>query len=148
MSEQQSPADLHQHYFISLVTMLSMSVMQQLGKIRNPATGKIEVSLEAAQATIDMLDMLEAKTRGNLDTDEEKLLRDTLSALKLNYVETAQTEKAKPTDGKPRETPTGRKDTPQEESAGEERIKAADSCGERKDPKFHKRYSDNSGHQE
>jgi hypothetical protein len=51
------------------------------------------VDLEAAQFTIDILEMIEAKTAGNLDSDEQRLLKDTLSSLRLNYVETARDEK-------------------------------------------------------
>ena len=68
--------------------MLAMSAIQQMGKLVDPGTGKAEINLEAAKATIDMLDMLEARTRGNLDAEETRLLKDTLMSLKMNYVET------------------------------------------------------------
>jgi hypothetical protein len=68
---------------------LAQSALIGLGKVINPATQKTEVDLDAAQQAIDMLDMLEAKTRGNLDAEEERMLKQTLSMLKLNYVETA-----------------------------------------------------------
>jgi len=89
MTEKNSNTDTNKMLFVHLVTMLSMSAMQQMGKIINPMTGKTEMNLEAAQATIDMLDMLAAKTRNNLDADEERLMKDTLSALKMNFVETS-----------------------------------------------------------
>ena len=84
-----SEADINKAMFLGLATNLSMSVMQHLGKLMNPATRKTELNLEAAQATIDMLDMLEVKTRHNRDQEEDKFLKDTLSMLKMNYVETA-----------------------------------------------------------
>ena len=74
--------------FQGLILSLAAGVMQHLGKTLNPVTRKIEKNLPAAQATIDMLDMLEAKTRGNLDEAETKLLTHMLSELKMNYVET------------------------------------------------------------
>jgi hypothetical protein len=86
-----TPQDMHKAMFMQLVIMLSSSAMQHLGKIINPMTGKTELNLEAAQATIDMVEMIEAKTKGNLDRDEERLLKNTLTTLKLNYVETAAT---------------------------------------------------------
>ena len=91
MSERDSltPEELQQTMFAHLVISLAGSTMQALGKIMNPATKKTEVNLEAAQATIDMLDMLQAKTRGNLNSDEMRMLNDTLTELKLNFVETA-----------------------------------------------------------
>jgi len=84
-----TPLEMHKAMFMQLVIMLSSSAMQHLGKIINPMTGKTELNLEAAQATIDMVEMIEAKTKGNLDRDEERLLKNTITTLKLNYVETA-----------------------------------------------------------
>ena len=84
MSEEQTNSNLFQ----GLVVSLAAATMQHLGKTLNPMTHKIEKNLEAAQSTIDMLDMLEAKTRGNLDSAESKLLKGVLAELKLNYVET------------------------------------------------------------
>ena len=82
--------------FQGLVISLAAATMQHLGKTLNPMTSKIEKNLEAAQATIDMLDMLEAKTRGNLTDSESKLLKGVLAELKLNYVETLNEKPAEP----------------------------------------------------
>ena len=91
-------SEMQKAMFMQLVIMLSSSAMQHLGKIINPMTGKTELNLEAAQATIDMVEMIEAKTKGNLDRDEERLLKTTLTTLRLNYVETAAAPETK--DGK------------------------------------------------
>jgi hypothetical protein len=88
-------SETHKALFMELTMMLSSSAMQHLGKIINPLTGKTELNLEAAQATIDMLDMLQAKTQGNLDRDEERLLKSSISSLQMNYVETAASPAAK-----------------------------------------------------
>lgn len=82
-------AEFHSALFAHLTISLAQSAMLGLGKIVNPMTKKTEVNLEAAQQAIDLLDMLEAKTKGNLNADEQKMLTSTLSMLKLNYVETA-----------------------------------------------------------
>lgn len=74
--------------FQGLVISLAAATMQHLGKTLSPVTKKIEKNLPAAQSTIDMLDMLEAKTKGNLGEAEAKLLKSILAELKLNYVET------------------------------------------------------------
>jgi len=74
-------------YFMSLVLSLSQAAMQQMGKITNPLTGKIERNLEQAKVTIDMLEMLKEKTIGNLVKEEERLISDTLATLQLNYVD-------------------------------------------------------------
>lgn len=84
MSAEQSNGGMFQ----GLVISLAAAAMQHLGKTLNPVTHKIEKNLPAAQATIDMLDMLEARTKGNLDDAEVKLLKNILAELKLNYVET------------------------------------------------------------
>ena len=84
MSEERQNEEM----FRGLVISLAAATMQHLGKTLSPVTNKIEKNLEAAQATIDMLDMLEAKTKGNLSEPEAKLIRSVLAELKMNYVET------------------------------------------------------------
>ena len=59
-------------------------------------------SLDAASSTIDMLDMLEMKTKGNLSDSEAKLLKGVLAELKMNYVETLN---EKPADSAPEKKP-------------------------------------------
>ena len=81
--------------FPQLVMMLATSAMQHLGKLVHPETGHTDVDLDAAQFSIDLLEMLAAKTRGNPEPAEIRLLNETLTALRLNYVETAQAEDAK-----------------------------------------------------
>lgn len=87
--------------FQGLVLSLAAATMQHLGKTLNPLTRKIEKDLNAAQATIDMLDMLAAKTQGNLSEAEVKLLQSLLAELKLNYVETLNEKPAEPPPGAP-----------------------------------------------
>jgi hypothetical protein len=86
----------NEELFQGLVFSLAAGAMQHLGKTMNPLTNKIEKNLEAAQATIDMLDMLEAKTRGNLSDKEAQLLKHVLGDLKLNFVETMNEKPAEP----------------------------------------------------
>ena len=92
MSDDQQNSELFQ----GLVISLAAATMQHLGKTLSPVTNKIEKNLPAAQSTIDMLDMLEAKTKGNLSAGEAKLLKGLLSELKLNYVETMNEKPAEP----------------------------------------------------
>lgn len=126
----ESKPDINKVLFMHLVSMLAMSAIQQMGKLVDPGTGKAEINLEAAQATIDMLDMLFTKTKNNLDADEEKLMKDTLSSLKMNFVETKDTEERKPreTRDKPKES------KPQTEETSKDRTPP-------KDPQFHKSYN-------
>ena len=68
--------DKNKALFAHLVITLSSSAMQHLGKLVNPMTQKTEVNLEAAEATIDMLQMLKDKTEGNLDQEEKRMIED------------------------------------------------------------------------
>ncbi|MFN8547973.1 MAG: DUF1844 domain-containing protein [Candidatus Eisenbacteria bacterium] len=63
--------------------------MIQLGKMVNPITGEASRDLDAARMSIDLLGMLQEKTKGNLDSGEERLLSSVLTTLRLNYVEEA-----------------------------------------------------------
>ncbi len=85
MSEEQklSKDDL----FMLLLTQLSSGVWVQLGKLPDPATNKISRNLEAASMTIDIIDALAEKTKGNLNEDQDQFLSGTLSQLKMNYLE-------------------------------------------------------------
>jgi len=76
--------------FLDLVGLFSTQGMMALGKLANPATGKAEKNLPAARLFIDMLDMLERKTKNNLTPDETKILRSALTDLRLMFVEEAK----------------------------------------------------------
>jgi|WetSurMetagenome_2_1015567.scaffolds.fasta_scaffold990698_2 hypothetical protein len=77
----------HQLLFTQLIVMFHAATMQQLGKVKHPVTDKVEKNLEAAENTIDILDMLQAKTKGNLANDEDMLLTQVLQELKIAYVQ-------------------------------------------------------------
>ena len=100
-------ANTNEALFQGLVFSLAAGAMQQMGKTVSPVTGKIEKDLEHAQMSIDMLDMLEAKTRGNLTDNESKLLKQIIGDLKLNYVEELKDSQAAA--AKPEEKPEGEK---------------------------------------
>ncbi|MFQ6618310.1 MAG: DUF1844 domain-containing protein [Fidelibacterota bacterium] len=85
--EKSSQGKWNERLFIQLIVTFQAAAMQQMGKLKNPLTDKIEKNMEQASLSIDMLDMIKEKTRGNLSKDEEKLLDFTLSELKMNYVE-------------------------------------------------------------
>jgi len=61
-----------------------------LGKMANPETGKVYKDVEAARLFIDQLEMLEAKTKGNLSKEESALLKHSLMNLRLAFVETVE----------------------------------------------------------
>jgi hypothetical protein len=95
MTDTKQKESLQTILFANLVLMLGSTAMQQLGKIVSPMTNKSETDLQGARTTIDMIEMIQARTEGNRTDDEEKLLSDTLSSLQINYVETAQKEPEK-----------------------------------------------------
>jgi hypothetical protein len=72
--------------FYSLVYSFQMQTWMSMGKIKNPVTDKVEKDLNAAQMTIDILDMLKEKTKNNLSEQESKFIEQVLADLKLNYV--------------------------------------------------------------
>ncbi len=79
--------DRYTALFGGLITMFQTAALQQMGKVQNPATNAIERDLEQAGMSIDMLEMLQTKTKGNLKREEEDYLSTVLRDLKLNYVD-------------------------------------------------------------
>lgn len=73
--------------FYSLIASLEHSVWVALGKVKNPATDKIERNLYVASMNIDMIDMLYKRMEGNLNEQEEGYLGRILSELKMNFVD-------------------------------------------------------------
>ena len=72
--------------FMQLIYMFHTSAMQGLGKIADP-TGQVNYNLEYVSQTIDIMEMLKVKVKGNISEDIEKMLEGMLSELKLNYVD-------------------------------------------------------------
>jgi hypothetical protein len=58
-----------------------------LGEAPSPETGKVEQDLALARQTIDLIGMLEEKTRGNLEGEEERLVAQVLYDLRIRFVE-------------------------------------------------------------
>ncbi len=81
------PKNHDQMLFTNLVIMFQSAAMQHMGKIKNPMTDKIERDIEQAKISIDILDMIQRKTEGNLEEYESKLLKSVLQDLRLNYVQ-------------------------------------------------------------
>jgi len=73
--------------FLQLVLGLQQAAMVALGKLMNPMTGKLERNLEGARKTIDTLAAIEARTRGNLESDEQRVLTQVLTDLRMNYLD-------------------------------------------------------------
>jgi len=73
--------------FETLVSYLSTTAMFQLGLLPGPGGERIPTDLPNARRTIDLLEVLQEKTQGNLTPDEARLLDDILYELRLSFVE-------------------------------------------------------------
>jgi hypothetical protein len=84
-------------HFLQLISSLYSSCMFQ---IMNPITGKVERDLAGARATIELLRMIEAKTKGNLSDKERNALTDALANMQMNYVDEVKREQEKKPENK------------------------------------------------
>jgi hypothetical protein len=73
--------------FETLVSYLSTTTMFQLGMIPGPGGERIPADMPNAQRSIDLLEVLQDKTRGNLTTKESRLLEEVLYELRMTFVE-------------------------------------------------------------
>ena len=87
-NQGNSSTNNYESEFIGLISLLSNTALQQMGKIINPYTGTTSTHLEAARMTINLLNMLKTKTAGNLSQKENDILTSYLSNLQINYADT------------------------------------------------------------
>lgn len=83
----EAPQALPPLDFSTFVLSLASTAMVHLGQLPRPDGESVARDLPAAKQAIDMLNMLEEKTRGNLDESEEKLMRSILYDLRVAYVD-------------------------------------------------------------
>ncbi len=88
--EKQDRDPLPEINLATFILSLSGSAMFHIGEIPNPETGKTEKNLPLAKQSIDILEMLKEKTKGNLDSNEEKLLDNVLYDLRMKYVKASK----------------------------------------------------------
>jgi hypothetical protein len=84
ISEQKIP--LPEINFINFLFSLSTSALIQLGDVEDPMTKQQSKNLPLAKQTIDLIGMLQEKTKGNLTPDEEKFMEHILFDLRMRYV--------------------------------------------------------------
>jgi hypothetical protein len=87
MEDRTGGGPTNEQLFVHLVMMFQIAAMQQLGKVMNPITNKIERDLDQAKFSIDTIAMLKEKTKGNLSPSEEEYLGKVLFELQMNYVD-------------------------------------------------------------
>lgn len=72
--------------FPAFVMSMNTSALYHLGEIPDPVTGKKEVDFDLARHAIDTLVMIQEKTKGNLEKDEEEMLKNIVYDVKLRFV--------------------------------------------------------------
>jgi Domain of unknown function (DUF1844) len=80
------PAGVPEASFLNLLNMLAVEAAMHLGMIHPQGQESLPVDLESARHLIDMLGMLQAKTRGNLTAEEDSLLENILADLRMQFV--------------------------------------------------------------
>ncbi len=73
--------------FSDFIVSLAQGAYVQLGIVEDPFTKEKKEDLDAASSTIDLLDLLKQKTKGNLTKEEEALLDEILYDLRVKYLE-------------------------------------------------------------
>jgi hypothetical protein len=98
--EELSRDEINSAIFVQMVVQQANLALMLLGRVPHPQTGRTEVDVEAARSFIDQLEMLEAKTKGNLNPQEAAFLKDTLMSVRMAFVEAVEAPAA------PAETPS------------------------------------------
>jgi hypothetical protein len=139
VSREFSREEMQSALFAQLVMQQSNLAMMLLGKVPNPETGQTMHDLEAAKLFIDQLEMLETKTKGNLSKEEAMLLKQSLMALRMAFVEAVE---APAPAAKPAETPAAAA-APEKESSAKPENKTAptEDTGAAGEVESKKRYS-------
>jgi hypothetical protein len=89
-SRPVAPKDLPPPSFPLLIATYASQASVAFGHVPNPIDGKTEVRLDLAKHAIDMLAILEEKTRGNLSQEEASMLENVLHQLRMAYVEVSR----------------------------------------------------------
>ncbi|VAX26025.1 hypothetical protein MNBD_NITROSPIRAE01-1779 [hydrothermal vent metagenome] len=76
--------------FSSFILSLATSALVHLGQEADPSSGKISIDLSNARQSIDLLTLLEEKTRGNLTQEEESLVQRLLYTLRMKCISIEQ----------------------------------------------------------
>src|SRR5215472_15906225 len=79
--------------FTTFILSLSHSALMHLGEAANPETNEVAKNLPLARQTIDLIGMIEEKTKGNLTGNEERLIGQILFDLRMRCVELEKREK-------------------------------------------------------
>jgi hypothetical protein len=123
MAEEVTREEYLSSVFATMVMQLTQMAAMFMGKVPNPENNKMVVDLDAAQIFIDQLEMLEAKTKGNLSAEEQKILKQGLTMVRMAFVEaveSAQKQATKPAPAPSTESPPTAPSSPGTPPTGDE----------------------------
>ncbi len=135
MKEQASREEIISALFANMVMQQANMALMFLGKVPNPQTGEHVKDLDMAQLFIDHLEMLEEKTKGNLNRQETDILKQSLMAARMAFVEGSQSGAETP---KPGPAPAAAPNPPPLE--GQPKAAAEPAGDEEARKKFSKKY--------
>jgi len=104
MENEVSREEYLSSVFATMVMQLTNMAAMFMGKVPNPENNQMVVDLDAAQIFIDQLEMLETKTKGNLNAEEQNILKQGLTMVRMAFVEAVdegQKHAAKPAPSSP-----------------------------------------------
>ncbi|MGO8931509.1 MAG: DUF1844 domain-containing protein [Limisphaerales bacterium] len=133
-----NPEEMRSALFAHMVMQQSSMAMMLLGKTVHPETGQVVCDLEAAKIFIDQLEMLEFKTKGNLNEEEAALLKQSLMSLRMAFVEAVNSAPASPESRQQGSPPAGA--TPSAEPNSRAKAPSASPSEEEPRKKFTKKY--------
>ena len=84
--KESSDFKLPEPNFANFISSLASQVLVNLGELPHPITNKKEVNIEQAKYLIDVINMLQEKTKGNLTEDEQRLIDGLLYDLRMRFV--------------------------------------------------------------
>ncbi len=93
------PGELPPADFQTLIGSIASQAVMGLGAVRDPKSGGVVIDLPAARFAIDLLAVIEEKTKGNLSDDESRELTQALSELRNRFVQISDAVKAQATAG-------------------------------------------------
>ena len=90
-NDQMGPAQAVD--FTTLIMSLASSALVSMGRVPDPETGTVQKNFVFAHQNIDIIHLLQEKTRGNLSADEERLVEQILYELRMSYISAMKDEK-------------------------------------------------------
>jgi hypothetical protein len=133
--EQMSREEMMSALFANLVVQNTNMALIFLGHAPHPQTGQKQIDLDNARYFIDQLEMIEVKTKGNLDKQEEGLLKQSLTSLRMAFVEAVQKQGSQPSVEEP-----AKEEPKQDGATSAAQPASADKADDESKKKFSKKY--------